>query len=90
MKESNRVSTPSLTNCTDNSYQYALLQPYIFSYSVHYHDDSDWICNSAWPGEWTANSSNCKTRTTETPRYTCLTEHVPLSKSISTNFTDRL
>lgn len=94
MKESGRVTAPSINNCLDNSYQYALLQPYTFSYDIgyrHHGDDYTYSCNSSWPDEWnTSGAYGCQQRNTETPRFTCLTQQVPLAQNISTKFSDRL
>lgn len=36
MKESSRITTPSIASCIGNQYQYTLLQPYTYSYTVAY------------------------------------------------------
>lgn len=51
MKESSRVSNPSISNCIDPKYQYTLLQPFL---ETHQDNSSHWLRSYtiAWPDEW--------------------------------------
>lgn len=51
MKESSRISNPSIANCIDQQYQYTLLQPYIKKYK----SDDEYgppFYSVAFPFEW--------------------------------------
>ena len=51
MKESSRISNPSIANCIDSNYQYSLLQPYLRTYN----DDGFFRSQRytiAYPDEW--------------------------------------
>ncbi|MBX9808982.1 hypothetical protein K2X92_01155, partial [Candidatus Gracilibacteria bacterium] len=66
MKETTRLSNPSIKNCIDTPYQYTILQPYLRSYS-----DSIWGSRSrtvAYPDEWNKGGKSMTT----SPRFTCI------------------
>jgi hypothetical protein len=79
MKETTRLSPPSLSNCLDATYQYTLLQPFIYEYleeTYCFDSTCSTTCNAAYPDEWNiAGGFPCLKRPgTTTPRFTCLTE----------------
>jgi hypothetical protein len=78
MKESSRIATPSIANCMASQYQYTLLQPYTYTYTVNYgYDDSSYsTCTAGWPEEWNRSAGICnKDIGNRTPRFTCNTPH---------------
>ena len=90
MKESSRVSNPTIANCIDPKYQYTLLQPFLKTYQES--DDSFWsrTYSVAWPDEW--NIGGIYNGSTP-PRFTCNTQHqvggaIPIVQSI-TEYTSR-
>jgi hypothetical protein len=55
MKETTRLTPPSLQDCLDTRYQYTLLQPFIYQYSeeVYCQDSTCTVtCEAAYPDEW--------------------------------------
>ncbi len=77
MKESSRILTPSIANCIDPTYQYTLLQPYTYTYTVS--DGSDLgstTCTAGWPNEWNKSAGSCdRDIGNRTPQFTCNTVH---------------
>ena len=78
MKESSRVATPSIANCIENTYQYTLLQPYTYNYTVEYGGESSQTqnCTAGWPNEWNRPAGMCdKDIGNRKARFTCNTTH---------------
>ncbi len=84
MKESSRISNPSIANCIAPTYQYTLLQPFLRTYTEDNGYNSSQTYTVAWPDEWNVRGIyNGST----VPRFTCNTTHqvdvtVPLEKSM--------
>ena len=83
MKESSRISNPSIANCIEPKYQYTLLQPYLKTYKDDdlFHSRTYTI---AWPDEWNVGG---KYNGSIPPRFTCNTQHqvdisIPIATSI--------
>jgi hypothetical protein len=79
MKESSRITTPSIANCINSKYQYTLLQPYKYTYTVDYWVDASQtqLCTAWWPDEWNRPAWYCgQDIGNRTPRFTCNTTHI--------------
>lgn len=80
MKETERISAPSIADCLGSTYQYTLLQPSLYNYIEYSCGGMDISCATncrwAYPEEWNRPSGFCpKVSQTNTPRFTCLTAH---------------
>jgi hypothetical protein len=78
MKESSRIATPSIANCIGSEYQYTLLQPYVYDYTIEYGREGSQIhtCTTGWPNEWNRPAGICnKSIGNRKARFTCNTIH---------------
>jgi len=67
MKETPRFANPSLADCSVDSYQYSLLEPYTYTITDEFGNSR----TIKWPTEWNGTSKD--------PRYSCLTQHDSLA-----------
>ena len=78
MKETRRMSPGTIADCLSPQYQYALAEPYTYTYTVVRNLSSE-TCRSGSPREWTKSNGPCVDDIgSRTPRYSCLTEHTLL------------
>jgi hypothetical protein len=80
MKETTRLPSPSIENCISPTYQYTLLDPHTYEYKITNSSGpnpwEEYLCNWAYPDEWSTSGRICnKQKLTDSPRFTCLTEH---------------
>lgn len=82
MKETSRLSNPSIADCQGSKYQYALLAPYTYNYTYteSLEVDRTYNCTTGWPKEWNTGGSCADSLGPTPPRYSCLTEHELLPK----------
>lgn len=78
MKETTRLTPPTLMDCTGTKYQYALKRPYTYQYDVVVQGEVDTLqsCEAGYPWEWNRSIWYCpQSIEGRTPRYTCLSTH---------------
>jgi hypothetical protein len=76
MKETNRFSPPSVSDCLNKNNQYLLRSPYKYTYTYDQGESSSYSCTTWFPTEWTKSSGLCQNDIgNRVPKYSCLTEH---------------
>jgi hypothetical protein len=76
MKETTRIPEASVESCTSQAFQYTLLQPHLYAYTVDDWKGDTHSCEGAFPDEWSRPSGRCpQYKLTNNPRFTCITNH---------------